>query len=200
MNRFKAFLKLILIMGTAMTITACSKTVQWEEEVPLNTGEVIWVKRSMTYSRSGSYANPLKPSWSIESEAIEFEYKKEKYSWKSDQSPRLLAISPESKPTIIGNAADSYSWGDRHGYKCVKPYYVQYVHQKDGAWTWPSAIEPWLYNLPTNLMGYTTEPDAMPARVTSVDRARLDTDPLSRYSHYKKIDPNFIPDYCKGRI
>jgi hypothetical protein len=43
MNRFKAFLKLILIMGTAMTISACSKTVQWDEEVKLNDGRIIAV-------------------------------------------------------------------------------------------------------------------------------------------------------------
>ena len=40
-------IKLILI-GLAMTaLTACSKTVEWEEEVPLNTGETIVVKRTV---------------------------------------------------------------------------------------------------------------------------------------------------------
>lgn len=44
-----SFLKLLLI-GLVMTaLTACSKTVQWEEEVPLNTGDVIWVKREVVY-------------------------------------------------------------------------------------------------------------------------------------------------------
>jgi hypothetical protein len=32
-------------------LSACSKTVTWEEEVPLNTGEVIWVERVDSYER-----------------------------------------------------------------------------------------------------------------------------------------------------
>ena len=42
-------LKFITTMVLAVLLVACSKTVQWEEEVPLNTGEVIWVKRSMPW-------------------------------------------------------------------------------------------------------------------------------------------------------
>ena len=39
MNRFKTSLRILVAMVAALQLTACSKTVQWEEEVPLNTGE-----------------------------------------------------------------------------------------------------------------------------------------------------------------
>ena len=38
MNRFKTSLRILVAMVAALQLTACSKTVQWEE-VPLNTGE-----------------------------------------------------------------------------------------------------------------------------------------------------------------
>ena len=36
-------LKIFLVGAGMLQLSACSKTVQWEEEVPLNTGEVFWV-------------------------------------------------------------------------------------------------------------------------------------------------------------
>ena len=42
------------ISGLALLIGSCAfmmrdRVVEWEEEVPLNTGETIWVKRSMPW-------------------------------------------------------------------------------------------------------------------------------------------------------
>lgn len=48
MNRFKTFLKLMLIMGTAMTISACSKpNLKWTEDVVLRDGKQIVVSRAL---------------------------------------------------------------------------------------------------------------------------------------------------------
>jgi hypothetical protein len=51
MSRAKFQMMKLCMLLPLVAITACSKTVQWEEEVPLNTGETIWVKRSDTYVR-----------------------------------------------------------------------------------------------------------------------------------------------------
>jgi hypothetical protein len=41
----------LLISVAVFLLSSCSKTVKWEEEVPLNTGEVIWVERVDSYER-----------------------------------------------------------------------------------------------------------------------------------------------------
>ena len=53
----------ITLLLSAILLGACSKTVQWEEEVPLNTGEVIWVKRTDTFTRRSEPGNPLQMGW-----------------------------------------------------------------------------------------------------------------------------------------
>ena len=37
--------QMVLWCVLALHLAACSRTVEWQEEVPLNTGETIWVKR-----------------------------------------------------------------------------------------------------------------------------------------------------------
>ena len=59
MNRLKKPLQILLIVIAATQLAACSKTVQWEEEVPLNTGETIWVEKTLNYTIKGGAGNPL---------------------------------------------------------------------------------------------------------------------------------------------
>lgn len=144
-------IKLILI-GFAMTgLTACSKTIQWEEEVLLNTGETIVVKRNGTYSyksEPGGLDYNLTPDWRS---TIEFTYKGKNYSHTDELSVILLAIDSEGKPNLIAPAG--MDWGWKHNYYCVTPYYVQLKPDETGKrWTWPDQIAPWLYNLPANLL------------------------------------------------
>ncbi len=49
----------LIVMISLNLLSACSKKVHWEEEVPLNTGEVIWVKRIVTYKFQGASGNPF---------------------------------------------------------------------------------------------------------------------------------------------
>ena len=75
MKLFKTLLKLILILGMAMGISACSKTVQWEEEVLLNTGETITVNKEVRYSIKGQSGNPAELGYLPDSvETISFKY------------------------------------------------------------------------------------------------------------------------------
>ena len=43
--------RLALAIACAVLMTGCSKRVEWREEVPLNTGQTIWVQRSALYER-----------------------------------------------------------------------------------------------------------------------------------------------------
>lgn len=198
--KHRTLLKLIFLL-TAISFlpSACSKTVQWEEEVPLNTGETIWVKRSVTYARSPAYANPLKPGWKIQSETLVFDWGGQKYEWEGDASLMLLAIDPQQRPTLAADADWNYRWGDRHHYKCVKPYYVQFVPKRPDDWSWLPAIEPWLYGVEANLMRYRTSPNEMPPRVSKLLREKVDADMLYRNESTNRIISTYVPDHCKGK-
>ena len=59
MNPFKKPLQVTLLALAAMQLFACSKTVECQVEVPLNTGERIWVKHEATYNLQVAGGNPL---------------------------------------------------------------------------------------------------------------------------------------------
>ena len=68
-------LKLLMIGLAMISLAACFKAVQWEEEVPLNTGETIVVKRSGSYTYKGLTSDGNAFSWNPEwRSTIEFAY------------------------------------------------------------------------------------------------------------------------------
>lgn len=193
-----SFLKLLLI-GLAMTaLTACSKTVQWEEEVPLNTGDVIWVKREVVYKLQGTGGNPMDlgywPSWT---EEISFEWKGNKYKYVGDADLMLLAVSPTTqRPVLVAKAANK-QWGRQNNYRCTTPFYVQFVPSLDGReWSWPPNIEPWLYNMPHNLMAKREDFGKMKDRYTTSERAAMDRTMAIQNPSSASIDPGYKSDSC----
>ncbi len=56
---FKKPLRILLVIFTFLQLAACSKTVQWKEEVLLNTGETILVTKEVRYTIKGQPGNPL---------------------------------------------------------------------------------------------------------------------------------------------
>lgn len=148
---------LSLFIGSCMFMTR-DRTVTWEEEVPLNTGETIVVKRTGRYvdydydlsqNRLGYKPDPKT--------TMEFEYKGKRYSFSSEAGVMLLAIGSDGIPNFAANP-DNYSWQFKNKYYCTSPYYVQFKPDPDRTtWTWPSDIENWLYGLPANLMPWPVE-------------------------------------------
>lgn len=192
-------LKATLAAALVLQLTACAKTVQWEEEVPLNTGETIWVKRTVQYSIQGGAGNPLdmryRPAWQ---EVIEFEWGGKGYRYEGDARIMVLAISPQKQPVLVAYAADA-SWDAKHNYRCVIPFYVQLVPDASGTrWTWPSQIEPWLYNLPANLMRQRRPPEEMGRRYTAAQRQAEDSGFIG-VEPYQRIDPSHTADHCAPR-
>lgn len=198
MNFFRIPLKILLAVVAALQLSACSKTVQWEEEVPLNTGETIWVKREVVYKLKGGGDNPLdmayRPDWT---EEISFEWKGKKYRYVGDAFVILLAISPQTHQPVLVAKASYKDWNRRHNYRCTTPFYVQFMPPADGeAWAWPPAIEPWLFNMSYNLMIHRDEMTRMKARYTSHDRVALDRTVATQDQSNVRIDPTYKSNHC----
>jgi hypothetical protein len=198
MNWLKTFLKALLIAVTALQITACSKSVQWEEEVPLNTGETIWVKREAKFVLKGG--GPLALDIAYQSngdEKIDFDWKGKKYSYAGVEGIMLLAISPETQQPVLVARGDLKNWKGEHTYRCTTPFYVQFIPSEDGRqWSWPSKIEPWLYNLEYNLMYHRVE--AMYSKYST--QARLENDHVVRHQSPSlvRVEPTFtFTDVCR---
>lgn len=199
MNLLKKSLQILLAMGAALQLTACSKTVQWEEEVLLNTGETIWISKEVRYTIKGQPGNPLDLGYLPDFvESTSFKYGERDYTYRGDAGIMVLAISPQKLPVLIAPAGNN-NWYRRNKYSlCTKPYYVQLMPNSTGQqWSWPDQIEPWTYNLPANLMLNRDQPSDVKRRYTMEDKAKQTymRDPLSLY--IQKIDPSYANLNCR---
>jgi hypothetical protein len=191
----------LLGMGAAVCqLIACSKTVQWEEQVPLNTGEVVSVKRTGTYAYESESGNPMKSRYAPQARSsFEFTYKGKVYSHADDAELVLLAIGPDGVPNLIASA-HSYEWQWRHEHYCATPSYVQFRPDSTGQkWVWPERIDPWLYNLPTNLIFGLVPVEANNKKFTAAERASSNAPVTVRFKEYRYLDPDFQHQNCKRR-
>lgn len=199
MKEIRYSCRILMAVLAGLLLTACSKTLRWEEEVLLNTGEIIWVSKEVRYTLKGQPGNPADVSLLPDfTETTSFDYGGRNYTYTGDAGLLVLAISPEKLPVLIAPAG-SRGWYRRHSYKCVHPYYVMFVPDSTGQqWSWPDKIEPWTYNLPTNLMVHRDHPSKAATRYTMADKSRQGLVRDSRTIHIRKIDPLFVSDICKG--
>lgn len=183
----------------ATLLAGCSRTVTWQEEVPLSTGETIWVTREVTYKLQGASGNPLdmgyRPDWT---EEIAFDWQGRQYRYVGDARLMLLAISPVTKrPVLVAKAANK-QWNWQNNYRCTIPFYVQFVPDASGrAWSWPPSIEPWLYGMQYNLMAKRADLGELKTRYTSSDRARMDQTMSIQDPSSVRVDPAYKFDECK---
>jgi hypothetical protein len=190
----------VLMLAPLITLTACSKTVQWEEEVLLNTGDTIWLKRTMGYSIQGGAGNPfdmkLRPDSSTST--MRFSWQGKEYRYDGSSGFIVLAISPAGKPILV-RSADSGAWDAIVNYKCTIPFYVQFEPDASGKkWTWPPAVEPWLYNLPANILREVDKPENMKQRYTRADKLAQSYLRDPRNKSRFTIDPTYTGDLCKN--
>jgi len=205
----------VAVVLAGSLLVGCSRTVTWEEEVPLNTGETIWIKRSKPWVYKGGFGNPFAMSMLPTGEqTILFKYGGSEYRFTGRVDVGWIAITPDKKPVLVA-IPGSYGWNYQYesAYYCVVPYYVQFFADKTGKnWTWPEKIEPWLYNLPRNLMASIPRLDeARKDRYSAKDREERDRtyhlqspygrqiDPLydANGDCPKKYDPSMKPDWSK---
>lgn len=189
-----------LLMGVAVVLlSACSKTVTWEEEVPLNTGETIWVKRTVTYKLQGASGNPLdiayRPDWM---EVLEFKWKGKTYSYTGDAGIMLLAMSPTTEIPVLVARADLKNWDNKNSYRCTTPFYVQLIPDETGRkWSWPPTIESWLYEMPYNLMHYRPAIGDGQLEYKVQDRLERDRVIRSQSPSLVRVDSQDTFDQCK---
>ena len=191
-------MKLCVLVPLVFALSACSKTVQWEEEVPLNTGDVMWVKREVTYKFKGAGGNPLdmgyRPDWT---EEIAFEWKGKKYRYVGDARLMLLAIQPNTQLPVLVAPKGTHNWIRSRDFPCVKPYYEQLVVNED-KWEWQllTKLEPWVFNLPRNLMAHRGEIDKVSVRYFSIDRQKRDSTMTAQSPYLAQINPSYQPEIC----
>lgn len=198
MNRFKKPLQIFLAVVAAMHLTACSKTVQWEEEVLLNTGETIWISKEVRYSIKGESGNPADLGYRPDQvETTSFKYGGRSYTYKGEASIMVLAISPLKVPVLLALPGGG-DWYRHNDYLlCAKPYYVQLIPDNTGRqWTWPKQIEQWTYNLPANLMLHRDHPSDAKRRYTMADKAQQTYMRDPQLLSSQKIDPIYTNQDC----
>lgn len=187
----------IAALVIAFSVAGCSRSVHWEEEVPLNTVETIWVKRSGTYTYRSASGNPLdygyQPDWVS---TTEFKYKGKDYSFTDTASLILLAIAARGTPNLVADAAD-HDWQWKNKYYCVTPYYVQF--RPDGAGkhrTWPERIDPQLYGLPTNLIFGLPPLASSGKKFTAAERERKNASLTAGNKELRSIEPTYSTNIC----
>ena len=193
------FLKILLIGLAVTALTACSRTVEWEEEVPLNTGETIWVKRELTYAIRGAYANPLDLGFRAEpDQTFKFDYGGRRYIYKGQAKIILVAISPKTQKPILVAEPVANGWYSQNRYSCTTPFYVQFDPNVNGTeWTWPKKIDPWLYGLPTNIMLKIPDFDEVKNKYSASGRSQIDNTFLrSDSKYYQVIDAEHAFENC----
>jgi hypothetical protein len=195
----RRFGSLALLFLAAAHLSACSKSVEWDEEVPLNTGQTLVVHRKATYSLQGDAGNPLAFAYRPErNEALEFDWDGRHFRYEGDALPLVLAISPQRVPVLVAPAANN-SWWAAHGYACTLPFYVQLTPQADGrTWSWPPHIESWLYGLPKNLMLSRELRDRKAGRVTAAEARQIDQPALAGRRSLQEIDVAYPGDPCRN--
>lgn len=178
----------------------CTKTIQWEEEVQLNTHEIVLLKHKVEYNVQGGAGNPFDFAYRPKSgsHVMEFDWNGRHYVFNLEIGIMLLAISPQKQPVLLA-PAESRAWEAVNHYKCTIPFYVQFIPDSSGRnWTWPSRIEPWLYNLDSNLLVKTPEPGRA-VRHYSLEHVKTANANIIDYiSNYRrKVDPNYSGDRCR---
>lgn len=193
------FFRLLCFLCIVPLAAACSEQVAWQEEIRLNTGETLLIRRTLTFERGGSPGNPLRSTWrSQPGGTLEFDWRGQHYVFTGHNGPLLVAISPSGRPVVVANAEDG-RWDARHGYGCTTPHYVEFIPDKSGAvWTWLPTIEPWLYRLPANLLLEVPRPGASTRRYTAADIHAIN-DSLNMEDQGRFVDPSFVADHCKRK-
>lgn len=182
-----------------LVLAGCTRTVTWEEEVPLNTGETIWIERSMPWKPLGGFGNPfdiaMRPT---REQTIRFTYHGHQYLYVGRADVTWIAISPITRNPVLVARASNYAWDNENQFYCVVPHYVQLVPDANGQhWTWPLRIEPWLYGLPANVMASIPSlNEKRQKRYTRMDRDQRDAPYLFRVSVAARIDPQYKEHAC----
>lgn len=197
--RSKGGAKSLVGLWMVLSLTACSRTLTWEEEVPLNTGETLVLKRAMEWRLQGGAGNPfnfgMRPD--VDKQVLEFRYRDKDYVYSGGAAVGWIAISKEGLPVLVATPAD-WGWAVQNHYYCIVPFYVQFVPDATGRrWTWVRPIEPWLYGLPYNVLASFPKLDEnVKQRYVVADRVQRDTMFRLQQPERTMITPDYKSRSC----
>jgi hypothetical protein len=150
----------LALVLSAFHLAACSegaKTVSWEEEVPLGSGETLWVKRTDSFERRSEPGNPLRSAWWPVRRALDFTWRGQRYQFETDTTSILMLHEADA-----GKSMAVVAWAKQ----CAKPGYAEF-RWSNGAWRLQPTLDPALVGKPRNLMGFfSAVPGEIPARAT----------------------------------
>ena len=190
-GRFRCKWSMLLLAIAALSLTACSRTVEWEEEVLLNTGETIWITKEVRYAIKGQPGNPADLGYAPDDvESTSFKYGGRSYTYNGNARVMVLAISAQKLPVLLAHPHWNAWYRHNDFLLCAKPYYVQFVPNSTGQqWAWPKQIEPWTYNLPVNLMLDRDDLSDVKRRYTMADKSKQRYLQDPRLLDIQKINP-----------
>ena len=187
-------LRILLSLLAALPLIACSKaekTVQWEEEVLLNTGEIIWIHRIDTFVKGSEPGNPLKMTWGIDKRTYKFSWQGQQYTYHTEPRTSLGAIRlhvyPVDKSIAVVDATKN----------CAKPGYGEF-RWKNSEWKLQQAVDPALIGQARNLMA--SSPDGIgdvQEKITIAAKQQADTRPNSS-KKTMVLDESKIAINCAG--
>jgi len=185
-----------VLLASIMT-TACGNTVRWEEEVVLNNGETISVKRERAYTRQSEPGNPFIVNWApVTAQTIEFTWRGKRYEYTGDAMLILLAIAPSGIPVLVARADDNM-WHAVHKYRCTRPFYVELVPDGTGKqWSWPPMVDAWLYRRPSNLMAAPPPRKHPLPRYTAKEISSVNRQLGPGNESLAQVDPTYANSYC----
>jgi hypothetical protein len=174
-----------------LLLSACGqslKTVEWEEEVLLDTGEIIWVKRVDTFIKGAEPGNPLQRTWRLDKRAYEFTWlgKKYVYTTEAKVSPGALMLYVHDVSKTLGVIDFSRN--------CVKPGYGEF-RWINGNWQLQENAAPSLIGQARNLMGSFDSEGEIPTRVNRAFKQQVDTAP-NRSKKIMQIDESNLATNC----
>jgi hypothetical protein len=187
----RAFVNVLLAVMTVLLLVGCTRSVEWREEVPLNTGETIWVERRGSYRFGSESGSPFQFGYQDERVMkLEFNYRGKRYTYESDAMLQVLAISPEGIPNLVAMVSAYEA-----GLQCSRPSYVQLRPDETAQrWLRVDRIDTWLHDKPTNLLF--ALPPFEERTITAAERSTRNTFNYVAGNQYRWVDPTYD---CKRR-
>jgi len=156
----------------ALQVTACSKTaktVSWEEEVRLNTGETIWIKRSDQFETKSEPGNPLQSALWPGMRTYEFDWRGQHYVYTTTSKESLGALMLY----VVGGSSLVVVDTTR---ACAKAGFAEF-RWVEGGWQLQPNVSPELVGQPRNLMAHYAADGSISGRVTTDMKTAEDTAP-----------------------
>jgi len=158
MQHLDKYLNIFLAVLATTQLSSCSKSIRWQEEVPVNTGEVIIMNREDVFVRRSAPGNPFEMGWWINGRYYKFRWQGKNYVYKlkrTSMGPMILYVYPEKNTVSLIDSG----WPICSGYAEWR--------WNAGKWEVQKNINPEIIGRPRNIMDFFSARDGdIPKMVT----------------------------------